>query len=186
MLSSLDGLLWLQAGEPVGALLRQHQTSVSRNQRKCAKAFRLTIEKERGRWRIQGDTTLLNLERQVHQRARLDGKGRLRLEACRWMDHLHDACIPKGWLAGSSRLNEPMRSLELLHDRIIDALLLPLENDFDHAPWINTFHLSSKLSPADDDIALLMRPEVAAHPASRELTHMLEACLKTVSMQDQL
>ena len=36
LLSALDGLIWLQSGERVANLFMQHQTTESRNQKKCA------------------------------------------------------------------------------------------------------------------------------------------------------
>ena len=39
LLSSLDGLLWLQSGAKVGALFQQHQTTVSRNQKNVFKSL---------------------------------------------------------------------------------------------------------------------------------------------------
>ena len=80
-LCCLDGLIWLQSGNAVGALTLQHQTTVSRNQRKCAKTFGVDVLKRDGLWQIEGDCQLLELERGVHQAARLKlGQG-LRLEA---------------------------------------------------------------------------------------------------------
>ena len=73
LLSSLDGLLWLQAGKQVGTTFQQHQTTVSRNQRKCAQTFGLTLRKQKGTWALEGSTDLLNLEREVHQAARFIG-----------------------------------------------------------------------------------------------------------------
>ena len=41
LLSALDGLLWLQSGERVANLFKQHQTTVSRNQKNVPKRSEL-------------------------------------------------------------------------------------------------------------------------------------------------
>ncbi len=173
LLSSLDGLIWLQSGQQVGVALQQHQTTVSRNQRKCAQAFRLTIEKERGRWRIRGDTTLLQMERRVHQRARLEGKGRLRLETSHWLADGRGRTIPERWWAGASRLQNSTRSLVLLRERIIDALLCPPQNVDANDSTLAVFPLHSSSPPDGDDVALVLQSDMTAHPASRDLLQAL-------------
>ena len=173
LLSSLDGLIWLQSGQHVGVALQQHQTTVSRNQRKCAQTFRLTIEKERGRWRIRGDITLLQMERRVHQRARLEGKGRLRLETSHWLAEGSGRSIPERWLACASRLQDPMHSLALLRERIIDALLCRLQDVDANDSTLAVFPLHSSTLPDGDDVALVLQSDVTAHPASRELLQVL-------------
>ena len=126
LLSSLDGLLWLQSGAKVGALFKQHQTTVSRNQKKCAQVFGITLSKSKSKWKTQGDLTLLELEREVHQVARLQGKSHLRIEVNGWIDHPLFNPPPTGWIAGSANnLNDP-HSLQCLKQHIIDACLCPL------------------------------------------------------------
>lgn len=126
LLSSLDGLLWLQAGKQVGATFQQHQTTVSRNQRKCAQTFGLTLRKQKGTWALEGSTDLLNLEREVHQAARFIGQAPLRLESNGWMDGLLCTPPPPGWLTGACKPAGRSRCLALLHERIVDAWLCPL------------------------------------------------------------
>ena len=125
LLSSLDGLVWLQSGTKVGELFHQHQTTVSRNLKKCSEVFGLSIYKQNGFWLIEGDCALLNLERAVHQSARLQGKSPLRLEVNGWSNSALFAWPPTGWVASTSQANllQPGQTLQLLRDNIIDAWL---------------------------------------------------------------
>ena len=125
LLSSLDGLIWLQSGTKVGELFHQHQTTVSRNLKKCSDVFGLSIYKQNGCWLIEGDCALLNLERAVHQSARLQGKSPLRLEVNGWSNSVLFPRPPTGWVASTSQANllQPRQTLQLLRDNIIDAWL---------------------------------------------------------------
>lgn len=125
LLSSLDGLIWLQSGTKVGELFHQHQTTVSRNLKKCSEVFGLSIYKQNSFWLIEGDCALLNLERAVHQSARLQGKSPLRLEVNGWSNSVLFPRPPTGWVASTSQANllQPGQTLQLLRDNIIDAWL---------------------------------------------------------------
>ena len=125
LLSSLDGLVWLQSGTKVGELFHQHQTTVSRNLKKCSDVFGLSIYKQNGCWLMEGDCALLNLERAVHQSARLQGKSPLRLEVNGWSNSVLFPQPPTGWVASTSQANllQPRQTLQLLRDNIIDAWL---------------------------------------------------------------
>ena len=126
LLASLDGLIWLQSGSKVGALFQQHQTTVSRNQKKCAQVFGITLSKNKNKWDTHGDLILLQLERQVHQVARLQGKSRLRIEVNGWLDNPHFNPPPSGWIAGSAhKLSDP-HGIQCLKQHIVDACLCPL------------------------------------------------------------
>ncbi len=52
LLSSLDGLIWLQSGKKVGEIFHQHQTTVSRNLKKCSQAFGVSFLETR--WSLVG------------------------------------------------------------------------------------------------------------------------------------
>ena len=122
-LCCLDGLIWLQSGNAVGALTLQHQTTVSRNQRKCAKTFGVDVLKRDGLWQIEGDCQLLELERGVHQAARLKlGQG-LRLEAAFSPETALPEDLARVWTAGSSRIGKPDHFATLLEQRVIEAWL---------------------------------------------------------------
>ena len=124
-LCCLDGLIWLQSGNAVGALTRQHQTTVSRNQKKCAKTLGVDVLKRDGRWQIEGDSQLLQLERSVHQVARLKSVRSLRLEASLSADTNLPGGTASKWVLGTSRFQNPEHFSELLKQRVIDAWLTP-------------------------------------------------------------
>ena len=128
LLSSLDGLIWLQSGAKVGKLFQQHQTTVSRNQKKCAQLFGITLNKSKGIWEISGDSSLLEREREVHQVARLQGKCRLRIEVDGWMDSPLFNPPPSNWVVGTSNDFNNLHHLQCLKSRIIDACIFPLNN----------------------------------------------------------
>ena len=128
LLSSLDGLLWLQSGAKVGALFQQHQTTVSRNQKKCAQVFGISLFKHKKKWSTNGDETLLQLERKVHQAARLQGKSRLRIEINVWFDSPHFNPPPSGWIVGSANNHGDPHGIQCLRQHIIDVCLCPLTN----------------------------------------------------------
>jgi len=138
LLTSLDGLLWLQSGKQVGERFRQHQTTVSRNQKKCAQAFGFSIRKQKGFWAIDGDTSLLRLEREVHQLARFMGQASLRLEANGWLDGALCTPKPEGWIVGSGKPLGIARGLQLVEERIVDALLCPLADQPKDHPLLST------------------------------------------------
>ena len=70
---------------------------------------------------MEGDPTLLNLERYVHQVSRWHANKPLRLESQHWSAPLLGAPIPSGWIAGSLNFLEYERPLKLLKKRVIDA-----------------------------------------------------------------
>ena len=126
LLASFDGLLWLQSGSKVGTLFQQHQTTESRNQKKCAQIFGITLFKYKKLWDIDGDQTLLQLERKVHQVARLQGKSRLRIEVNGWLDNPYFNPPPSGWIVGSANNLSDPHGIQCLRQHIIDACLCPL------------------------------------------------------------
>ena len=144
LLSSFDGMIWLQSGKKVGALFDQHQTTISRNQKKCAQTFGIKLQKISSYWQPQEDSLLLQLERKVHQLARLQGKSSLRLDANRWLDSSLFDPPPPGWLIGSANnLNDP-HSLECLQQRIVDVCLYPLTDLPVETELLKRIELNSK------------------------------------------
>ena len=120
-LAALDGLIWLRTGHQVGARLQIGQSSVSRLSRKCADVFGLSLARRGSEWHLNGDTTLLNLERRVHQAVRWTRGGPLRLEAQHWSGPLLCEPAPAGWIAGCFHFHEYERPLQLLREGVIDA-----------------------------------------------------------------
>ena len=141
LLSSLDGLIWLQSGKKVGERFHQHQTTVSRNLKKCSEIFGLSFQKSSGQWLIDGNPQLLNLERKVHQCARFLHKAPLRLDVSFFLDGTLVSPAPNGWLTGrSKRLGTP-HSQDLLTTNIVDAWLCPLHEAPSDGKDLTIFHL---------------------------------------------
>ena len=169
LLSSLDGLIWLQSGTKVGALFQQHQTTVSRNQKKCANAFGISLYKHKKKWAINGDQTLLLLERKVHQIARLQGKSRLRIDVIGWLDSSIFNPPPSGWIIGSaSNLSNP-HSLQCLQQRIVDVCLCPLTDLPVETELLKSIELNSK-----GEIGVVILQEHANQERILDLINMLE------------
>ncbi|WP_392349651.1 hypothetical protein [Parasynechococcus sp.] len=171
-LSSLDCLMWLQAGQSVAQTIAQHQTTVSRHQRRCADVFAIQVGKSQGEWRISGDTELLQLEREVHQAARLRDQRRLRLEAHRQEGSKLNLALPPGWLIGSSRIQRTQHLTQLLKDRILDAWLIHPQQERPTDAAIELIPLSGK--PGLSCLAIhadLQRLEPVASLARRLAVH---------------
>ena len=120
-LAALDGLIWLRTGHQVEARLQIGQSSVSRLSRRCADVFGLSLARRGSEWQLDGDTTLLNLERRVHQAVRWTRGGPLRLEGQHWSGPLLCEPAPAGWIAGCFHFHEYEKPLQLLREGVIDA-----------------------------------------------------------------
>lgn len=125
-LMALDGLQWLGSGEAVAQRTGMSQATVSRACRTVLKTFALQIERRQGELELLGDQTLLRLERQVHQQARLAGRRPLRLEATYWSAPTLCSSLPAGWLLGRSNIVGIRRNVQLLQDAVVDAWLAGL------------------------------------------------------------
>jgi hypothetical protein len=121
LLEALDGLIWLRTGHQVASRFKLNQSTVSRNSKKCAQEFRLSLVRRHSEWSLDGDPTLLNLERYVHQVSRWRDNKPLRLEAQHWSAPLFCSPTPSGWIAGNLNYLEYERPLKLLKERVIDA-----------------------------------------------------------------
>ena len=165
LLSSLDGLIWLQSGKKVGELFHQHQTTVSRNLKKCSQAFGVSFLKQGGAWLVEGDRQLLKLEREVHQCARFQGKAPLRLEANGWNSSVLSSPPPAGWVTGTSQVFGVEHALQLVLDHIVDAWLCPL-------PDAPTSHTELSVIPlCEVPMQLLVAPD---HPLLQQAGLTLE------------
>jgi hypothetical protein len=142
-LASLDGLIWLRTGHQVAAKFNQHQTTVSRNSRKCAKIFGISLERQAAEWQVIGDQKLLALQRKVHQHVRFQSNQPLRLDAQHWSGPLLCAPAPTGWILGNLNFLEYQRPEQLLRKRIIDAWLTSYPDTPDQDPDLATIRLST-------------------------------------------
>jgi len=151
-LSCFDCLIWLRTGENAARRLGVDQATIARTARKVAAAFELTLEKQGGEWRIQGDRNLLDLERRSHQLYRWQMQLPLRLEAQYSSGPLFLEPPPAGWLTGNFDFVEVATPLDHLRSGVIDA-------------WLGC-HPDV---PDDDD------PELACVPLTRLPAHLAVA-----------
>jgi len=179
-LCCLDGLIWLQSGHAVGALTLQHQTTVSRNQRKCAKTFGVDVLKRDGLWQIEGDSQLLQLERGVHQAARLKRLQGLRLEAALTPGTSLSREIEDAWIVGTSRMRKPAHFAALLRQRVIEAWLSPGRQSPEDSETI----VSIPLGEASDAMHLLVHRDLAQQPAIQTLVKSLLDLEPPVRLQE--
>jgi len=142
-LASMDGLIWLRTGHQVAAKFNQHQTTVSRNSRKCAKIFGISLERQAAEWQVIGDQKLLTLQRKVHQHLRFQSGQSLRLDAQHWSGPLLCTPAPKGWILGNLNFLDYQRPEQLLRERIIDAWLASYPDTPDQDPDLASIRLST-------------------------------------------
>lgn len=120
-LQAFDLLLWLGSGREVSLRCGRSQPTISRYAHRVAERLDLRMLKKDGQWKINGDTHLLGIERQVHQLNRMLEREPLRIEAAAVSGPLLLDPCPNGWICGrKNQLNLP-HSLGLLRDRVIDA-----------------------------------------------------------------
>lgn len=122
-LAALDHLFWLRTGARAAQVLRCNQSTISRHARACQDLFGLTFVKQSAEWHVQGDDTLLNAERRVHQAYRWSRQLPLRLDAQHWLaDRCADLALPL-WTKGNLNYLEYQQPLALIKNRILDAWL---------------------------------------------------------------
>jgi hypothetical protein len=130
--------------------LALNQSSVSRKCGQALELFDLELIKQDQEWSLQGDPTLLQLERRVHQLARWQNLAPLRLEATYWSGPLLATPEPEGWMLGMCDIVGVGLPLALMRQRVIDG-------------WI----ASGPDWPDPDD------PELVALPLCRYPVHLV-------------
>lgn len=120
-LACFDLLIWLRTGRDARSRANLSQPMISRNAKKVAQLFNISLLKEDGEWDIVGDQTLLNLERQVHQEYRWKMGHSLRIEAQYYSGSLYCDPCPDGWMPGNFDYLEIHTPLRHLRDGVIDA-----------------------------------------------------------------
>ena len=120
-LACLDYLIWLRTGDRVAQRLNLDQASVSRKARRAAAAFGLEARKAEGEWELEGDCTLLDLERQVHQDCRWTRDLPLRIDAQYYSGPLLLDQPPKGWLCGAFDCLDVTTPLRLMRRGVLDV-----------------------------------------------------------------
>lgn len=154
VLAALDSLLWLRTGDRAADHLQCTQSTVSRHSRRCLKVFGLEMRKRSGEWCLQGDQTLLDLERSVHQLLRWEQGNGLRFDSQSWCSHLLAAELPDAWTCGNTNYLEYQRPQELLLHGVIDAWLCSAPDLPDH-PELHTIQFTAM------PLELMVRP---GHP----------------------
>ena len=124
-LAALDLVLWLGTTERAAALAHSNQSTVSRRSRTVLQTFQLRLARSRDGWMPRGNSSLLALERRVHQRARFLGKQPLRLQVPCWSHPRALRHLPEGWCANPQQSGWVCENpVGLLRDRVIDACLI--------------------------------------------------------------
>lgn len=120
-LACFDLLLWLRTGASAAKRLNTSQSRVSRCVKAVADVFGVTLSKTDGEWVFEGDQTLLNLERRVHQEYRWRRNLPLRIEAQYYSGPLFCNPAPDGWIAGNFDYLQIHTPLSHLRNSVIDA-----------------------------------------------------------------
>ena len=124
-LAALDLLLWLTGSERAAKLEDTNQSTIVRRSQAAEACFEVAIQRDPSGWRLEGDSQLLQLERQLHQLARLLGHRPLRLHAPFWTRKTQLRQLPQGWCCNPATATSVCENpVELLRARVIDAALL--------------------------------------------------------------
>ena len=118
-LTALDALQWLRTCEEVSKRFGLSQATVSRQSRKCLDLFGLDLQRFEGEWNTVGDSTILALERGVHQVARWQGRRPLRLEATYWSGPLLCTPVPDSWILGLANIVGVPRNFQLVRSGLL-------------------------------------------------------------------
>ena len=131
-LRMLDTTMWLRSGEQASKRLHCSQSTVSRNNAETTELVGLELNRVDGEWQLQGDTTLLQMERRVHQHKRLlceEGGIPLRVEANFWAAPTLLNPLPPGWEGGAWDHVGMSRPMQLVRERVIDAWIASYQPD---------------------------------------------------------
>lgn len=124
-LESLDLLLWMAGSYRAAQLANTNQSTIIRRAQAVLASFGVTIQRAPSGWSDRGDTRLLAMEREVHQRFRFLGRGRLRLHVPLWSLPLALERLPSGWIHNpADQMHLCENPVALLRERIIDACLV--------------------------------------------------------------
>lgn len=170
-LAGLDLFLWHGNGPRAAAELRCNQSTISRRVQRCTEVFGLRMKRRQGEWMLSDPSLLLQMEREIHQLARVLGQHPLRLEGFPAGSAPLLKPPPPGWSIGPLDAVGTTSPLALLRDRVIDAWLtdaaedLPPSLDFEAVVW----------PLARQPITLLAHPN---HPLAGETTLTLGDLLR--------
>lgn len=123
-LAALDLVIWLGTTQRAALLAHTNQSTISRRSRITLEQFELRLGRHSDGWRLRGTTDLLALERQLHQRARLQGRLPLRLQVPYWTRRCLPP-LPPGWTVNPAVPDLVCEDpVGLLRQRVIDACLV--------------------------------------------------------------
>ena len=137
-----DHFQWLRTGQRAAEKLIRHQSTISRAATKCQHIFDVQLVKDSAEWSLDGNTDLLDAERQVHQYWRWQ-KGRpLRIDCQHWVRDFYASLPLEDWTTGNLNYLEYERPKYLLKSCVIDAWLCSLP-DAPVEPGLHVFELCS-------------------------------------------
>jgi len=123
-LTALDLTIWLGSTEQAADVDYTNQSTISRRNQKVLKQFGIQLKRSESMLVVCGDLQLLDLERQVHQLARLKHRKRLRLQAPFWLQQSGGLDLPEGWTMNSVRGDFSCADpITLLREHVLDACL---------------------------------------------------------------
>lgn len=123
-LAALDLTLWLGSTERAAEFDYSTQSTISRRHHKVLHQFGIELKRTKAELEVSGDLLLLDMQRQVHQMARLKNRRGLRLQAPFWLQNSPGIVPPKGWRMNSQRADLSCTDpVTLLREHILDACL---------------------------------------------------------------
>ena len=120
-LEALDCMIWLGSEANAGCLTNFSQSTICRRAKQATSIFKIRLAKAGGEWNTYPNSTLLTLERQVHQLFRFAHERTLRLESDHWAGRQLISNLPTPWAHGRAGRIGIQRPMQLLRERVIDA-----------------------------------------------------------------
>ena len=123
-LAALDLTLWLGSTERAAEVDFSNQSTISRRHNKVLRQFGIELKRTKRELEVSGDLQLLDLERQVHQLARLKRRLGLRLQVPFWLQNKPGVIPPEGWSMNPQRADLSCTDpVTLLREHVLDACL---------------------------------------------------------------
>ena len=123
-LAALDLMLWLGSSDRAAEVDFSNQSTISRRHTKVLRLFGIELKRSKRQLEVSGDLRLLDLERQVHQMARLKRRLGLRLQGPFWLQISPGVIAPEGWTMNPQRADFTCSDpVMLLREHVLDACL---------------------------------------------------------------
>ena len=123
-LAALDLMLWLGTSDRAAGVDFSNQSTISRRHTKVLRLFGIELKRTKRELKVSGDLRLLDLERQVHQMARLKRRLGLRLQVPFWLQSSPGVVAPEGWTMNPQRADFTCSDpVMLLREHVLDACL---------------------------------------------------------------